>query len=100
MKNYSANKTGYEHLNTEEYQNIPNNVIDDKMYLAKMSFASIIDFPHYNNLPIEQPENAKHGSFTTIFSVWNSMVGTGLVTIPWAYSESGLLLGICKLLVF
>lgn len=31
----------------------------------------------------------------TIFSIWNAMVGTGLVTIPWAYSESGLLLGLC-----
>jgi len=28
----------------------------------------------------------KHGSLTTIFSVWNTMVGTGLLTIPWAYS--------------
>eukprot|EP00347_Sterkiella_histriomuscorum_P006074 403354168 len=36
----------------------------------------------------------QQGSFTTIFSVWNSMVGTGLLTIPWAYSNSGFILGI------
>lgn len=36
----------------------------------------------------------KHGSLTNIFSCWNGMVGTGLVTIPWAYSESGIFLGI------
>jgi len=36
----------------------------------------------------------KQSSISTIFSVWNSMVGTGLVTIPWAYQQSGLLLGI------
>ena len=36
----------------------------------------------------------KHGSLTTIISVWNSMVGSGLATIPWAFSESGLVLGV------
>jgi len=36
----------------------------------------------------------QHGSLTTIFSVWNAMVGTGLVTIPWAYSQSGIFLGL------
>ena len=41
-------------------------------------------------------EVKKQGSFTTIFSVWNSMVGTGLLTIPWAYSESGFMLGMSK----
>lgn len=36
----------------------------------------------------------KHGSLTTILSVWNGMVGSGLMTIPWAFSESGLALGV------
>ena len=35
----------------------------------------------------------RHGPLTNIFSCWNAMVGTGLVTIPWAYSESGIVLG-------
>lgn len=39
-------------------------------------------------------ESGKHGSMTNIFSCWNGMVGTGLVTIPWAYSESGIILGV------
>ena len=38
-------------------------------------------------------QTGKHGSLTNIFSCWNGMVGTGLVTIPWAYSESGIILG-------
>jgi hypothetical protein len=38
----------------------------------------------------------KNGSLTVIFSVWNTMVGTGMLTIPWAYSNSGLFLGISK----
>ena len=36
----------------------------------------------------------KHGSLTTIISVWNGMVGSALITIPWAFSESGLVLGV------
>jgi len=28
----------------------------------------------------------KHGSLTTILSVWNSMIGSGMLTIPWAFS--------------
>jgi hypothetical protein len=42
----------------------------------------------------DKDELGKHGSFTNIFSCWNGMVGTGLVTIPWAYSKAGMLLGI------
>jgi hypothetical protein len=29
--------------------------------------------------------DGKHGSFTTIFSCWNAMAGTGIVTMPWAF---------------
>jgi len=45
-----------------------------------------------NNLEGEK----KHGAFTIIFSVWTSMVGTGAITIPWAFSNSGMVLGVCK----
>jgi len=30
----------------------------------------------------------------TVFTTWNAMVGLGLITIPWAYAEAGLLLGL------
>ena len=39
-------------------------------------------------------EEGKHGSITTMFCAWNAMCGTGLVTIPWAYQQSGIVLGI------
>lgn len=38
--------------------------------------------------------DGKHGSFTTIFSCWNAMAGTGIVTMPWAFQQSGILLGL------
>jgi hypothetical protein len=31
-------------------------------------------------------DKGKHGSLTNVISVWNSMVGSGLLTIPWAFS--------------
>jgi amino acid permease len=39
-------------------------------------------------------ETGKHGSLTNIFSCWNGMVGSGLIFIPWAFNEAGILLGI------
>jgi hypothetical protein len=35
-----------------------------------------------------------------IISVWNTMVGSNLLSIPWAFSESGLVVGIGKEGVF
>ncbi len=39
-------------------------------------------------------EQGKHGSFMTIFSTWNCMAGTALSVLPWAFEQSGILLGI------
>ena len=40
----------------------------------------------------EQP--AKSSSLVIIFSCWNTMVGSAMVSLPWAFSESGIILGI------
>ena len=29
-----------------------------------------------------------------VFNTWNAMIGCGTVTVPWAYQQSGILLGI------
>lgn len=29
-----------------------------------------------------------------VFNTWNAMIGCGTVTIPWAYQQSGVLLGV------
>ncbi|KAL6049282.1 Sodium-coupled neutral amino acid transporter 9 [Balamuthia mandrillaris] len=33
-------------------------------------------------------------SLTTIFSIWNTMMGSSLLALPWGFSESGFLLGL------
>lgn len=36
----------------------------------------------------------KQGSIVTIFSIWNTMMGTALLTMPWALNQAGLVLGL------
>lgn len=38
-------------------------------------------------------------SLTTIFSVWNTMMGSSLLAIPWVFTKSGLITGIIVLFV-
>lgn len=68
--------------NKEEYNQIPNQVLDEDLFVAKMSVGK------------EEAYEEKHGSLATISSVWSAMVGLGLLTIPWAYAKSGLILGL------
>ena len=42
----------------------------------------------------ETDADGKHGSLTTIFSCWNAMAGTGIVCMPWAFQEAGIVLGL------
>ena len=70
----------YQKVNDDGFLRAPLHVIDTDLILTKV--------------PGDTDQTGKHGSLTTIFSVWNAMVGTGLVTIPWAFSQSGLLYGI------
>ena len=44
-------------------------------------------------LNIDTEPDGRHGSFVTVFSCWNGMAGTAMVTLPWAYQSSGLVLG-------
>lgn len=41
----------------------------------------------------EAPRKAK--SWVTILSVWNSMIGSNIVSIPWSTSKAGLIPAIC-----
>jgi amino acid permease len=67
-------------VHDDDFLKVPQHIIDQDMILTKV--------------PGDTDLTGKHGSLTTIFSVWNAMVGTGLVTIPWAFSQSGLVYGI------
>ncbi|XP_077981323.1 neutral amino acid transporter 9-like [Glandiceps talaboti] len=49
-------------------------------------------------LPIRQTEQGKQSSIITIFSVWNTMMGTSLLSMPWAIGQAGFVLGIIILI--
>jgi len=55
----------------ESFLKIPRHVMIEDYWVQEFEF--------------DTDDDGKHGSFTTIFSVWNGMIGTGLVSIPWAY---------------
>ena len=47
------------------------------------------------NLSTEKsPSEKKQGSIVVIFSAWNTMIGSAVTTLPWAYQQSGLALGL------
>lgn len=68
-------------MEDDDFLKVPKHIIDQDLILTKVPG----DIDH---------QTGKHGSLTTIFSVWNAMVGTGLVTIPWAFAQSGLVYGL------
>lgn len=39
-------------------------------------------------------EEKKHPSWMTVFSCWNTMIGSGVMTLPWAFSKSGIVMGV------
>jgi len=85
IKYIGALKTGYAQLNAKKsFLAIPTHVYsNDQAFIRPMAIKFDTD-----------KETGKYGSLTVIFSCWNGMVGTGLVTIPWAFSQSGLILGL------
>lgn len=83
MKYYSAIKTGLKHMSkSTTYLNVPTHVIDDNAFVL------------FHGPKKQGDDLKKHGSLSTIFSVWNTMIGSSMLTIPWAFSNSGIVLGI------
>lgn len=65
---------------------MPNHVIPSE-------FFSILPFDDFKD------SEGKQGSIVTIFSLWNTMMGTSLLAMPWALHQAGLVLGILLMLL-
>ncbi|CAH1773605.1 unnamed protein product [Owenia fusiformis] len=50
-------------------------------------------------LIIPGKDSGKQGSIVTIFSIWNTMMGTSLLSMPWAISQAGFGTGIAIMVV-
>ena len=59
---------------------------------------SFLELPKHLMLPeyfiINYKPDKKQSSLVTIFSIWNTMVGSSLLTLPWAFSHSGIIVGL------
>ena len=47
-----------------------------------------------NGMTLKLSSTGSNSSIYTIFSIWNTMVGSSLVALPWAFANSGIILGI------
>jgi len=45
------------------------------------------------------PAAGKQSSIVTIFAIWNTMMGTSLLSMPWALEQAGLLMGLVMMVV-
>jgi len=50
-------------------------------------------------LIVPKESDEKQSSLVTIFSIWNTMMGTSLLSIPWAVNQAGFVLAIILLIL-
>jgi len=50
--------------------------------------------PAYLFIPVLPSAGYKQSSLVTIFAIWNTMMGSSLLSLPWAVSQSGFAVGI------
>jgi len=98
FKYYSAIRTGFKQLNPVALQSFlkaPSTVADPIGYYIHPPFQRIkkpVD--EDQEASSQQGEAKKQTSIMTIFTCWNTMVGSGIVSLPWTFQESGFLLGL------
>lgn len=69
--------------NDNEIVRIPDHVIPWYFRIPKISA------PNFS-----LPTDGKQSSIVTIFAIWNMMMGTSLLSLPWAYHHAGLIGGL------
>uniref|UniRef100_A0A914XPY3 Amino acid transporter transmembrane domain-containing protein n=1 Tax=Plectus sambesii TaxID=2011161 RepID=A0A914XPY3_9BILA len=61
-------------------------------HVVPAEFFSILPFSDFTD------DSGKQNSIVTIFSIWNTMMGTSLLAMPWALYQAGLGLGLFLML--
>lgn len=86
MKYYSALRTGFRQLDPKKqsFLKTPGHVADPFGYYVTQPLQALQ----------EKVEGQKQSSLTTIFTCWNTMIGSGIVALPWTFGQSGFLLGL------
>ena len=58
-----------------------------------------INTDYTDGVPPAGEERKRQSAFTTIFAVWNTMIGSSLLSLTWGFEQSGLCGGILVILV-
>lgn len=85
-KYYSAIRTGFRHMNPGD--------VGDSFLRRSEELALPIYMPMLGVEKDETGETKKSGSISIILSCWNTMVGSAVVALPWAFQSSGIVLGV------
>uniref|UniRef100_A0A0N5ASS0 Aa_trans domain-containing protein n=1 Tax=Syphacia muris TaxID=451379 RepID=A0A0N5ASS0_9BILA len=56
-------------------------------HVVPQHFFSVLPFSDF------EQEDGKQSSFVTVFSIWNTMMGTSLLAMPWAVEQAGFAAG-------
>lgn len=70
-QDWDAMSDGYIRGDLTHTLEIPKHIIDDTLF--------------YFNLPFMKPVTGKQSSTIIIFSVWKTMLGSAVVSLPWAF---------------
>jgi solute carrier family 38 (sodium-coupled neutral amino acid transporter), member 9 len=77
-KYYSALRTGYKHLANEDFKEdflaTPEHVIDQDLFII-----------WWNPFAGREEQGKKQSSLVIIFSCWKTMIGSAVVSLPWAF---------------
>lgn len=76
------------HSGMQDRLQIPDHIVPWYFYIPRIAIPYDTDS---SKLP-------KQNSFVTIFAIWNMLMGTSLLTLPWALHKAGLLFGVVLLL--
>lgn len=87
---YSRLSGAHSGSNSQRLQ-IPDHVIPFYFYIPRIGIH--IETDSMGNAVIKQ------NSFVTIFAIWNMLMGTSLLCLPWALHKAGLLTGLILLLL-
>ncbi|KAF6776541.1 hypothetical protein AHF37_04020 [Paragonimus kellicotti] len=74
----------------------------NKVYLLTDSLEATtdsgVDSPGDSTDEGKTPEKGKQNSIITIFSIWNTMMGTSILAMPWAIGQAGFSFGVVLML--
>ena len=88
MRYYNKLAAGAEDEDDRSSYQLPAHVVPSSLFFPSM--ASIMNLGKDES----EPEDPKQSDIKLIFSIWNTMMGSSMLALPWGFSESGLGMGL------